>query len=158
MAQSPITSELVHFFRPRHDQMSSEAQVHLARADICAWPAGEVARAPSFGRSNPDKQKMSRSQLMWERDRGESVANLEIYLRAELEDPWIERRSHLPKVARTQCIAYLVELGVVPDVEALRAKLQPPSLTELEAFEEREIPVVTARAAQGVETCIAPGA
>ena len=74
----------------------------------------------------------------------------EIQLGSKLKDSWIEGTCHLAKIARSECIADLVELSVVPRVEAFRAEFEPAatSFVEHKALEQREVPVVAARATQ----------
>src|SRR5215469_13982972 len=83
---------------------------------------------------------------------------LKVDLCSELEHPGVKCRRYLTKVAGAQSIAYLVELGVVPYVETLSSELEASLsiLAEWEALEYGEIPVVTARATQGVEARISP--
>src|ERR1700760_1044656 len=90
--------------------------------------------------------------------RRETPVASEVEFPAELKDPWVKSRGHLTEIARAKPVADLVDLGVVPDVKALSAKLEPPGpiRAEGEALEEREVPVVSAWAAQRVEASIAP--
>lgn len=83
---------------------------------------------------------------------------LKIELATKLKYSWIECRGNLAKVVRPEGSADLVELGVVPGVEALGAQLKPTfaRLAQNEALEQRKIPVVAARAPQGVVPCSAP--
>src|SRR5450631_2129394 len=84
----------------------------------------------------------------------------EVKLRPQLEDSWIEGGSDLAVVARAEAVADLVELGVVPRIEAFRAEFEPaaPSFIEYETLEQREVPVVAAGAAQGIVSGVAEGA
>jgi hypothetical protein len=68
---------------------------------------------------------------------GLCLGRSEIELPGELEDSRIKGRSHLAEVAGAKPIADGIELGVVPDVEALGAELEPSGtiLAEREAFE-----------------------
>lgn len=74
----------------------------------------------------------------------------EVELPAELEDPWIKGRSDLAEVTGAETVAHRIELSMVPDVKALRAKFESPGpiFTERETLEQGEIPVLPARAAQ----------
>ena len=82
----------------------------------------------------------------------------EIQLGSKLKDSWIERACYLAKIARSERIADLVELGVIPCVEALRAQLESaaPSFIDHETLEQRKIPIVATGAPQRVMSCIAP--
>jgi len=84
----------------------------------------------------------------------------EVYLRSQLEDSRIEGRSDLAEVGRTETVADLVELRVVPRVEAFRAEFEAAaaSFVEHKALEQREVPVVAAGSAQGIVSCVAEGA
>src|SRR6267142_502698 len=73
-------------------------------------------------------------------------------LHPELEDPRFEGRSDLAKFTVAEVGADVMELGVVPRVEAFCTELQPaaPCFAKEEALEKREVPVIAARSPEGV--------
>src|SRR5579871_3835339 len=75
---------------------------------------------------------------------------LEVDFSSKLEDTRVEGRSNLSKVGGTQAVADLIEFGVVPGVEGFDAEFEAAAagLAEHKALEEREVPVVAARATQ----------
>jgi len=91
---------------------------------------------------------------------GKSRNRSKIQFGPKLKDSWIEGACHLAKIARSESTADLVELGVVPRVEAFRAKFEPaaPSFVDHETLEQRKVPIVATRAAERVMPRIAPAA
>ena len=89
---------------------------------------------------------------------GKSTNRSKIQLGPKLKDAWIEGACHLAKVARPARVADLVELGVVPRVEAFRTQFESaaPSFIDDETLEQRKIPIVTAGTAERVMPRIAP--
>ena len=80
----------------------------------------------------------------------------EVDLRAKLKDPRVICRGDLAEVARPKCIAHLIKLSVIPDIEAFCAKLKPPLLAEREALKEGEVPIIPAGASQRIKSCVTP--
>lgn len=74
---------------------------------------------------------------------------LEVQFSPKLKHSRIKGAGHLPEVAGTKRIADLIELSMVPGIEAFRTKFEPAasSFIQNEALEERQIPVVTSGAA-----------
>ena len=76
---------------------------------------------------------------------------LEERLQGQLEYSGVERASYGPEVSSSEfgadsaVIAVTLELGVVPNVEALRSELEFETLGEGKVLQERQVPVVTAR-------------
>jgi len=98
---------------------------------------------------------------------------LEDQLRAQLEDTRIEGARHLPEiaaasgrsrdatskvVAETSVLSGASKLRVIPSVEAFGTELEggTASFADDEALKEREVPVVAAGTAHGIETNITP--
>jgi len=79
---------------------------------------------------------------------------LEDQLRAKLEHTWIESTGYLPEIARSNAgakgavLARASKLGVVPGIEALGPELElgAARLADHELLEQREVPVIAARA------------
>ena len=86
------------------------------------------------------------------------VKRLEVNFQRQLDDAWVIGRFDLAEVARTVVVAHAtvlragVKLCVVPDVEELRAELDVAAagFAEYEVLEKGDVPVVTARAKDGV--------
>src|SRR5207249_5047275 len=81
---------------------------------------------------------------------------LEVILPTELDNSRRVRRRELTEATVTQTVIRVLELRVVEGVEGLQPQLQPARLSEGKGLKEREVPVVTARSAQGVVTKSAP--
>ena len=77
---------------------------------------------------------------------------LEVNLAAELQDARIEGRVELAEVGVSNGIVGSIELGMVPSVEGLDTQFETAAarFVEHEALEQREVPVVAARAGQAV--------
>src|SRR5579885_1425451 len=81
---------------------------------------------------------------------------LEKNLPTELDNSRRVRRRELTEATVTQTVIGALELGMVEGVEGLQPQLQAGVLCEGESLEQRKVPVVTARSAQGVVAKSAP--
>ena len=82
---------------------------------------------------------------------------LEVELQAKLHEPWTAGLGNLPKRAAEPLIVRVQELRVVERVKHFAAELERFALGEFHSFQEREIPVVDAGAANRVSAQIAEG-
>src|SRR5438876_3719039 len=100
------------------------------------------------------------SRLVWLRAVGALKFSftvwLEVNLPTELDNSRRVRRRELTEATVTQTVIRVLELGVVEGVESLQPQLQPARLSEGKGLKERDVPVVSARSAQGVVAKSAP--
>jgi hypothetical protein len=73
---------------------------------------------------------------------------LEQQLQSKLHDAWISRRGHIPETARDRVVKisrWIVELGMVENIERFCAELKLSALSQLCIFQQRHIKVVDSR-------------